>query len=108
MTKIKKNMIDLDTVLVEMKFVLKGNRQLIRVHTTAIKATEFVDWLNENRYKNMSRAEKKQFDNQFFIFEDYKKKETVMIERDSIKSMTIPFYMQKNDDDEIDWKVLCL
>ncbi len=54
MAKIKKDKIDLDTTLVELKFVLKGNRQIVKVHTTATESCNFVDWLNKNRTKHMT------------------------------------------------------
>ncbi|WP_053956827.1 hypothetical protein [Inediibacterium massiliense] len=106
MAKIKKNMLDLDTTLVELKFVLKGNRQMFTVHTIATEACNFVNWLNKNKFKKMSRAEKEMFDNQFYFFDDYKTKNTVCIERDSIKTMTIPFFIDEGED--IDFKYLVM
>jgi hypothetical protein len=104
--KIKKDKIDLDTTLVELKFVLKGNRQIVKVHTTATESCNFVDWLNKNRTKHMTRAEKEMFDNQYYIFNDYKTKNTVLIRRDSIKTMTIPFFIDSCAD--IEFKILVL
>lgn len=104
MAKIKKDMIDLDTTLVEMKFILKGNKQIVRVHITAAQSCDFVDWLNKNRFRKMTKAEKEMFDNKFFMFNDYKTKEAVMIEKDSIKSMRIPFFVDSGEN--IDFKYL--
>lgn len=106
MAKLPKNKIDLNTTLIEMKFVLKGYKQVVRVNTTATECCNFVDWLNENKTKRMTRAEKEQFKNQYYTFNDYKTKETVLIRRDSIKTMTIPFFIDSGDD--IEFKMLIL
>jgi hypothetical protein len=54
----------------------------------------------------MTRAEKEMFDNQYYIFNDYKTKNTVLIRRDSIKTMTIPFFIDSCAD--IEFKILVL
>lgn len=105
MAKIKKGSIDLDLTLVELRFILKGFRQEVIVYTTATDSCEFVDWLNENRNVGSHKVkDKEKFSNKFFIFDDYKKKCTVCINKDEIKSFTIPFYMDCGD--ELEFKIL--
>lgn len=106
MAKIKKDLINLDLTLVELKFIMKGKQQLITVYTTATASCNFVDWLNNNKALQSYKVnDKQEFSNKYFIFDDYKKKCTVCINRDEIKCFTIPFYMDTGNG-EIDFKLL--
>lgn len=104
MAKISKEKIDLDTTLVELKFILKGYRQEVKIYTTATQATEFVDVLNENRHRNMNRAEREAMDNKYYTFDDYKRKSTVTVNLNEVKVMEIPFFIDEGK--EYDFKFL--
>lgn len=108
MSKIKKNKIDLDTTLVLINVMLKGFRQEMDIWTTITEGTEFVDWLNNNpALKSYKVEDKEKFTNKYFIFNDYKKKKTICINKDQIKYFNIPFYEDAGND-EIEFKYLYL
>lgn len=104
MAKIKKDIIDFDTTLVELTFILKGRREILKVHTTASQCMNFIDVLNENRFKNFKRKEKEMMENRFYVFDDYKKKSTILINLLDIKYCEIPFFVDSGK--EWDFKVL--
>lgn len=104
MSRVKKDSIDLSTILVELKFRLSGDKHITSVHTTAEQACDFVDVMNQNRSKRLSRYEAEQFDNRLYHFDDYKKKATVSISLKDVKMMEIPHFMSM--DDELEFRVL--
>ncbi|QXE20041.1 hypothetical protein [Clostridium sp. 001] len=106
MAKIKKYKINLDTTLIDVNILLKGFRQEINIYTTIAESTEFVDWLNNNKAIQSNKIEDKEnFNNKYFIFNDYKKKKTICINRDQIKYFSIPFFTDAGND-EIEFKYL--
>lgn len=108
MSKIKKNKIDLDVTLVLINVMLKGFRQEMDIWTTIQESTDFVDWLNNNPAIHSYKVEdKEKFTNKYFIFNDYKKKKTICINKDQIKMFSIPFF-QDAGNDEIEFKYLYL
>lgn len=106
MAKVNKKDIDLDKTLVEVVFILKGFRQKVVVNTTATEAMEFVDVLNENRFKTLSRRQKEMMENRYYTFNDYMKKATVTISLSDVKMFEIPFFMDAGDN--YDLKILSL
>lgn len=101
---ISKNEIDIDTTIVKLKFVLKGFRQEIVINTTLAESCEFVDIMNENRGKSLTRRQKEMMENKYYTFNDYIKKETVSINFDEVKVFTVPFIM--NVDNKAELKIL--
>ena len=104
MTIVSKEKVDLDLVLIELKFVLKGFKQEVSIYTKASEACDFVDFMNDNRCRQLSKAEREMFDNRFYTFQDYKRKNTVTISLNDIKTMVIPYVVDKGD--HIDYKIL--
>lgn len=96
--KIDKNKIDLDSTLVKLTFILKGNREKIEVNTTLSQACDFVDVLNNNKGKHFTKAQKEIMENKFYIFDDYIKKETICINFYQIKAFTVPFLIDNGVD----------
>ena len=95
-----KKELDLDKALVEISIILKGFRQEINVFTTAYEATEFVDWLNNNHALSSHKVEdREKFTNKYFIFNDYRRKETVCINKNEIKAFEILFFMETNSEE---------
>ncbi|QCH28017.1 hypothetical protein [Clostridium tyrobutyricum] len=106
MARISKDKIDLDTTLINVSVILKGFRQKLDIYTTATESTEFVDWLNNNPAIHSTRVEdKEKFTNKYFIFNDYKKKKTICINRNEIKEFEVPFISNISDID-IEFKIL--
>lgn len=102
--KIDKTKIDIDMTLVKLTFIMKGNRERLEVNTTLSQACDFVDMLNDNKYKKLSKADKEAMENKFYIFDDYKKKETICINFYQIKAFTIPFLIDNGAD--YDFKIM--
>lgn len=101
----KKSELDLDNVLVDCHFVLKGKVQEIHIYTSAAEACEFVDYMNENpAFKSHSRIIKDQFKNKFYSFQDYKKRRSVVINIQDIKCFSIPFFI--DDGEKFEAKLL--
>ena len=108
MSKIKKDKINLDATLIDVNILLKGFRQEINIYTTIAESTEFVDWLNNNKALQSHKVEDKEnFNNKYFIFNDYKVKKTICINKDQIKYFSIPFFTDAGND-EIEFKYLYL
>ena len=108
MAKIKKDKIDIDATLIDINILLKGFRQEININTTIAESTEFVDWLNNNKALQSCKVEdKEKFTNKYFIFNDYKMKKTICINKDQIKAFSIPYFTNAGDD-EIEFKYLYL
>lgn len=94
--------IDFGNTLTEMRFLLKNNVELI-ITTTIAECCDFVDWLNQNKvvyYKYKVEQDMQEF----FVFEDYAKKETVCIKRSEIKAFTIPWF--KNNNNQLEMKLI--
>lgn len=104
MVMIEKRMIDVNTVLVKMTFIMKGNREKIEVNTTLAESCDFVDALNENKHKRLTKAEKEAMENRFYIFNDYIKKETICINFYQIKAFTVPFLIDEGK--EYNFKIM--
>ncbi|HHV73429.1 MAG TPA: hypothetical protein GXX41_02025 [Thermoanaerobacterium sp.] len=104
MAKIKKSDYDVNTTLVELNFILKGFHQTVNILTTVAQACDFVDFLNQNKAVVRTKKDKEQFEKKFYIFDDLKRKHTVLISLDDIKAMTIPFFVDSGE--EYDFKVL--
>lgn len=104
---IDKEKIDLETTLVEVKILLKGvQKKEIVVNCLASDAMEFVDLLNENRFVMRNAVERKKFENSFYHFDDYKRKETISVDLRDVKVFTIPFFMDMGK--EYDLKILMM
>lgn len=107
MAKVKKNEFNPDLILIELRFLMKGFRQEIIINTTATQSMEFVDWINNNpALKSYKRAIKDQFNNKFYIFDDYKKKETISINLQEVRYFKVPFYLDCGE--EVDFKYLIM
>lgn len=104
MAKIKKSDLDVNTTLVELNFILKGYHQTVNILTTVSQCCDFVDFLNQNKAVVRTKSDKEQFDKKFYVFEDLKRKHTVLISLDDIKAMTIPFFV--DDGENYDFKIL--
>lgn len=102
--KINKDKIDLDVTIIDIKLFLKGNRNMITINCTATQATEFVDYLNENRGVIRNKHDKEKMENKFYIFDDLLKKKNVMVSLNDVKYMEIPFFI--DDGKEYDLQVL--
>jgi len=95
---IEKEKIDLNEVLVEVKILLKGvNKKEVVINCLASDAMEFVDCMAENEVSITSAAQRKKFENSFYFFDDYVKKETVGANILDVKLFTIPFFMDEDD-----------
>lgn len=101
--KVKKKQVNVNELLVKMTFVLKGYRQVINVHTTAREACDFVDSFNCNK-AIYNKKEKEKFENKFYIFSDYIKKENVCIDFNTVKCFTVPFFVE--DEENYNFKIL--
>lgn len=100
--KLKKNEFEPDLTLVDLEFVLKGNRQVVTVTTTATDSCALVDKLNKNDagFNSYSREIRERFNNKFCVLRDYKRKKDVLINYSDIKCMTIPFFVENEEDIE--------
>lgn len=104
---IEKDKIDLDKMLVEVKILLKGvQKKEVVINCLASDAMEFVDLLNENRFVMKNAVERKKFENAFYMFDDYKRKETVCVDLREVKLFTIPFFADAGK--EYDLKILMM
>lgn len=98
MALIEKAKINLETMLVEVKILLKGvNKQEIVVNCLASDAMEFVDCMADNEVSITSATQRKAFKNSFYFFDDYVKRETVGVNILDVKLFTIPFFMDQDD-----------
>ncbi len=104
MAKVDKTKIDVDSTLVKLTFILKGNREKLEVNTTLSQACDFVDILNENKGKHLTKTEKEMMKNRYYIFDDYITKETICINFYQIKAFTVPFLI--DNDADYDFKIL--
>lgn len=104
MAVISKNEIDLDTTMLNLKFILRGRREILNVYCTATQSAEFVDFLNQNKFKKFNKEEKEQFDNRFYIFDDIKNKKHVAVSLKDIKWFEIPFLIDTGE--KYDLKIL--
>jgi len=104
MAKIKKDLIDVDATLVKLRFLMKGFKQEIVINTTLSQVCDFIDILNQNKFKKLSKAEKEMMENKFYVFDDYIKKQTVCINFNEVKAFTVPFFI--DDGEEYDFKIL--
>ncbi|WP_035290943.1 hypothetical protein [Clostridium sp. KNHs214] len=103
---LKKKGFEPSITLIDVEFLMKGFRQGILIHTTIEEACDFVDWLNENpAFKTYQKEVKNKFDNKFFTFNDYKKKKSITINKDEVKWMEVPFYLDKSEE-EVEFKFL--
>lgn len=106
MNKVKKSEFDAELTLTDIKFVLKGFRQVLSIKTTIAECCDFVDFLNDNpAFKAFDKATKDKFNNKFYTFTDYEKKETITINLQEVKSFSIPFFIDAGED-EVEFKVL--
>ena len=105
MATISKDEIALDTTIINLKFMLSGKREILNVCCTATQSAEFVDFLNQNRFKKLNKKEKEMFDNRFYIFDDIRNKKHVAVSLKDIKYFEIPFLIDK-DDDNYELKIL--
>ncbi|KUO75718.1 MAG: hypothetical protein APF81_17735 [Desulfosporosinus sp. BRH_c37] len=104
---IDKEKINLDEVMVEVKLLLKGvNKKEVVINCLALDAIEFVDLLNNNRFVVQNAVERKKFENAFYFFDDYKRKETVCVDLREVKLFTIPFFMDMGK--EYDLKIMMM
>jgi len=95
---IEKEKINLDEVMVEVKLLLKGaNRKEVVINCLASDAMEFVDCMAGNEVSLTSATQRKRFENKFYFFDDYVKKETVGVNILDVKLFTIPFFMDEDD-----------
>lgn len=104
MAKVKKDAIKLDETLVKLRFWLKGYREPIIIYTTATQSCDFVDFAYQNRAVIRTKNDKEKFEKKFYIFDDLKRKETVLISLDDIKAMSIPFFIDEGE--EYNFKIL--
>lgn len=107
MAVISKDEIDLDTTMINLKFVLRGRKEILNVYCTATQSTEFVDFLNQNRFKKLNKEESEMFDNRFYIFDDIKNKKHVMVSLKDVKYFEIPFLIDNGEEYELkilSWK----
>lgn len=104
--KLKKSDIDLDCTLVDLEFILKGNRQVVNVTTTIGNSCALVDYLNKNDvgFKSYSKEVREQFNNKFMMLRDYARKKDFLISYSDIKCMCIPFFVDCGE--EIEFKKL--
>jgi len=104
MPTIDKDKIDLDTTIVEVKLIVRGNRSILKINCTARQAIEFVDYLNENRGIIRNKTDKEKFENKFYIFDDIIHKKTVGVSLKDVKYLEIPYFIDKKD--KFDIKIL--
>ena len=102
--KIDKNKIDINSTLVKLTFILKGNREKLEVDTTLSQACDFVDILNDNKGKHFNKAQKEMMENKFYIFDDIIHKKTVGVSLKDVKYLEIPYFIDKKD--KFDIKIL--
>lgn len=105
MAKISKD-IDLDTTVVKLKLVLKGNRNIQTIYCTVAQAIEFTDYINENRFVIRNKHEKQMMENKFYIFDDIVNKKNVMVSIPDVKYMEVPFFIDAGQ--EYDVKILTI
>lgn len=105
MAKMFKKDIDLNLTLVEVRVILKGNKE-INIYTTLAQTCDFTDWLNKNEaiFKSYKVKDKEQVKDMFFTFDDYVLKKSVSIRISDVKAYYVPFAIDTGD--EYEFKIL--
>lgn len=103
MAKVSKD-IDLDTTVVTIKMMIKGNRNIQTINCTYTEVVDFIDFQQRNE-AIISKYDREQFENKYFIFNDIIKKKHIQVSVNDIKYMEIP-YLFDRDDGDYDLKVL--
>ena len=106
MAKIRKDNLDIDTTIVNIKMMLKGQRNMINICCTVAQCIEFVDYMNDNKAVAKCRHEREKFENKYYIFDDIKNKKNVMVSIPDVKYWEIPFFIDNGD--EYDIKILTI
>lgn len=102
MAKVSKD-IDLDTTVVTIKMMIKGNRNIQTINCTYTEVVDFIDFQQRNE-AIISKYDREQFENKYFIFNDIIKKKHIQVSVNDIKYMEIPYLF--DDGDNYDLKVL--
>lgn len=103
MAKVSKD-IDLDTTVVQIKLLIKGNRNIMTINCTYAEVVDFIDFQQRNE-AIVSKYDREQFENKYFIFNDIIKKKHIQISVNDVKYMEIP-YLFDRDDGDYDLKIL--
>ena len=99
MAKVSKN-IDLDTTVVKIKLLMKGNRQMQTINCTYTEVINFLDFQQRNEAVIKNKHDKEMFENKYYIFNDVIKKKHIQVSLNDIKYMEIPYlFSNKNDYD---------
>lgn len=99
MAAFKKDNVDLDTLMVKLKLILKGRRDVLNINCTATDACDFVDFLNENEAVVLNKYDRQKMDNKFYIFDDIANKKTVSVSLQDVRYFEIPHFIDVGDDD---------
>ncbi|MCR2042625.1 hypothetical protein NSA23_00710 [Anaerosalibacter massiliensis] len=103
MAKVSKN-IDLDTTVVSIKLLIKGNRQMQTINCTYTEVMDFLDFQQRNEAVIKNKHDKEMFENKYFIFDDVIKKKHIQVSLNDIKLMEIPYLF--DDGKDYDLKIL--
>lgn len=89
-SKFSKNSTDINLLLVDVSIVLKSGKE-INFTTKAIETMEFVDCLINNPAITDTDRLSSYFKSQYYVFNDYKKSKSIMVNLDDVQAFTIPF-----------------
>lgn len=103
MAKVSKD-IDLDTTVVKIKVLMKGNRQMQTINCTYTEVMDFLDFQQRNEAVIKNKHDKEMFENKYFIFDDVIKKKHIQVSLNDIKFMEIPYLF--DDGKDYDLKIL--
>lgn len=107
MAAFKKDNVDLDTLMVKLKLILKGRRDVLNINCTATDACDFVDFLNENEAVVLNKYDRQKMENRFYTFDDMANKKTVTVAIPDVRYFEIPYFFEV-DNDNLELKILTI
>lgn len=103
MAKVSKD-IDLDTTVVTIKMIIKGNRHMQTINCTYSQVIDFLDFQQRNEAVVKNKYDREMFENKYFIFDDILNKKHIQVSLNDVKYMEIPYLF--DDGKDYDLKVL--
>jgi heme oxygenase len=95
-SKFSKNSVDINYLLVDVEIILNSGK-ILNFTCPVTEIMEFVDCLINNPAVTETNRLSEYFKNRYYVFNDYKKSKSIMINLDEIQSFTIPFLASVNE-----------
>jgi hypothetical protein len=90
-SKFSKNSVDINLLLVNVSIILKSGKEL-NFKTKATETMEFVDCLINNPAIQETDRLSAYFQGRYYVFNDYRKSKSILINLDDVSGFTIPFF----------------